>query len=499
MRRGGGSIGVGSEPRRALTRSDFLRAAGAGAVGLPLLGAAGCGGLAGKLPRVPEEYLPRGGPANNVILVIIDSLRKDHVGAHGNDWIKTPNLDALAGESLLFTRAHPEAMPTLPVRRAIHTGMRTWPTRAPRFGWSPIPPGQRTLAEILSAEGYLTALVTDTYVQFPYRDPDLNFGRGFGAYRMIRGQENDAFKDPSSVPEEELQRYMLLGEGNKARQYLANVQGRRSEEDWFAPRVFLGATEALETAAAGDRPFFLVADCFDPHEPWDPPEHYVRLYDKGYEGKEPLSDNYGNDDYLTDRQLLRMRALYAAEVTMVDRWLGKFVRRARELGVMERALLVLVSDHGHLLGEHGYTGKVPRRLYRQLTDTVFMLRHPGGRGAGETSSFYASTHDVAPTILGYLGVEQPEPMDGQDLTPLLESKDPERPRDHITQGYAEYVCCRDERRVMFCRSDGADAHLFDAVNDADQRRDLAEAEPETVRRMFREYAQEEAAGRLPNF
>jgi len=194
-----------------------------------------------------------------------------------------------------------------------------------------------------------------------------------------------------------------------------------------------------------------------------------------------------------------MRALYAAEVTMVDRWLGEFLGKAHELGLMERTLLVVVSDHGHLLGEHGYTGKVSHALYPQLTDTVFMLRHPGGKGAGKTSGFYASTHDVAPTILGYLGVEQPDPMDGQDLTPLLEGRETERPRDHITQGYAEYVCCRDERRVMFCRSDGADAHLFDAVNDADQRRDLAEAEPETVERMLRAYAQEDAAGRLPNF
>lgn len=106
---------------------------------------------------------------------------------------------------------------------------------------------------------------------------------------------------------------------------------------------------------------------------------------------------------------------------------------------------------------------------------------------------------MAPTVLGHLGIEQPEPMDGQDLTPLLEGKGPGRPRDHITQGYAEYVCCRDGRRVMFCRSDGADAHLFDAVNDADQRRDLAHEEPETVEGMLREYAQEDAAGRLPNF
>jgi arylsulfatase A-like enzyme len=328
----------------------------------------------------------------------------------------------------------------------------------------------------------------------------MNFGRGFEAYHMIRGQERDRYKDPSSISEEEMrQRYIILGEGKKARQYLANVKGRESEEDWFAPKVFLGAIDMLEEAASREEPFFLVADCYDPHEPWDPPKEYVALYDEGYEGKEPLSDNYGKDDYLTDRQLLRMRALYAAEVTMMDRWLGRFIQRAHELGIMQETLFVVISDHGHLLGEHGYTGKLPHALYPELTDTVLMVRHPEGKGAGETSGFYASTHDVAPTILSFLGVEQPEPMDGQDLTPLLEGKDPERARDHLTQGYYRYVCCRDERRVMFCRTDGADAHLFDAINDADQRRDLAEAEPETVRRMFEGYAKKDAAGRLPNF
>src|SRR5215207_7960091 len=98
----------------------------------------------------------RAGP--NVILVIIDTLRKDHVGAYGNDWIHTPTLDAIAEESLLFTQAHPEAMPTLPARRAIHTGMRTWPTKPPAYGWTPIPSGQKSLSEILKKEGYRTAL-----------------------------------------------------------------------------------------------------------------------------------------------------------------------------------------------------------------------------------------------------------------------------------------------------------------------------------------------------
>jgi arylsulfatase A-like enzyme len=490
-----GRPGLSKKSKRALTRGDFLRAAGVGAAGATLLGAAGCGGLAGNGPRLPEEYLPGGGAGPNVILVIIDTLRRDHVGAYGNPWIQTPTLDALAEESLLFTRAHPEAMPTLPARRAIHTGMRTWPTRPPSYGWKSIPAGQTTVAETLSREGFGTYLVTDTYVQFR---GDLNFGRGFDYYRTIRGQEKDTYKDPSSVNEEWMrEHYLILGEGKKARQYLANVQGRNGEEDYFAPRVFSDAAQALDEAVGENRPFFLVADCYDPHEPWDPPQEYVSLYDEGYTGKEPLDDNYGRDDYLTDRQLLRMRAAYAGEVTMMDRWLGKFIERAYKLGVMERTLFVVVSDHGHLLGEHGYTGKLAYALYPEMTDTVLMVRHPRGEGAGTSSDFYASTHDVAPTILGFLGIEQPAPMDGQNLIPLLEGKEPLEPRDHITQGYKDYVCCRDDHRVMFCRTDGTNAHLFDAVNDADQRRDLAETEPESVRRMYEDYAQRDAAGRLP--
>jgi arylsulfatase A-like enzyme len=484
---------VSKEPKRALTRGDFLRAAGV--AGASLLGAAGCGGLADGLTHVSDDYLPGGGVGPNVIVVIIDSLRRDHVGAYGNPWIRTPTLDAIARESLLFTRAQPEAMPTLPARRAIYTGMRTWPTSPPAYGWSAIPSGQRTLAEILGEEGYNTLLVTDAYVQFPE-----NFGRGFGLYRKIRGQENDHYRDPDSVDEEWMRRnYIVLGEGQKARQYLANVQGREGEKDYFAPRVFSEATDALERAA-GDhhQPFFLVADCFDPHEPWDPPGEYVALYDEDYDGREPLADNYGSDDYLTNRELLRMRALYAAEVTMMDRWLGKFIQRAHELGVMENTLLVVLSDHGHCLGEHGYTGKPPYALYPELTDAVFMIRHPSGEGAGQKSDFYASTHDVAPTILSFLGIEQPVEIDGQDLMPIIDGKEPERPRDHITQGYFRYICVRDERRVMFCLNDGTDAHLFDAINDAEQRRDLAEAEPETVKRMYEEYAQRDAAGRLPS-
>jgi Sulfatase len=106
--------------RERLTRKDFLKVAGPGTAGLALLGASaatsGC------------SYLPEGGSKVNVVVMIVDSLRRDHVGAYGNDWINTPNLDTLAKESLLFTHSYPESIPTIPARRAIHTGVRTWPS-----------------------------------------------------------------------------------------------------------------------------------------------------------------------------------------------------------------------------------------------------------------------------------------------------------------------------------------------------------------------------------
>ena len=477
---------MGKTAKRTLTRRDFLRAAGAGAAGASLLGAAGCG-YTDLLPRVPIRPAP-GGSAMNVILVILDSLRKDHVGAYGDDRIKTPTLDAVAEEGLLFTRAYPDAMPTIPARRAIHTGMRTLPFKA---RWAPIPREQTTLAEILKKEGYHTALVTDTYHQFK-----MNFGRGFDDYRRIRGQEGDPYKDPSTISEEWMrERYVILGEGKKARQYLANIQGRRkSEEDWFAPKVFLGATDLLEEARRQE-PFFLVADCYDPHEPWDPPKKYVDLYDEGYEGKELLNDNYGKDDYLTDRQLLRMRALYAGEITMADRWLGNFLEKAHDLGVMENTLLMIISDHGHALGEHGVTGKPAYALWSELTDIVFFVRHPEGKRSGEASDHYASTHDVAPTILGMLGIEPSSPMEGQDLSVLFEGKDSE-PRDHFTSGYNDYVWARDKRHVMFSRNDASEPRLYDAQSDPRQERDLADDEPDTVEEMFEEYVLKDAGGSL---
>jgi arylsulfatase A-like enzyme len=470
---------------------------------MALLGTGGCG----RFVELPEDYLPKGGSRMNVVVVIIDTLRKDHVGAYGNTWIKTPNLDALAKESLRFTRAYPESIPSIPARRAVHTGIRSFPFRGWEKwseddvglrGWQPIPRDQTTLAEIMEDEGYQNLFVTDTLHQFR---PFYDMHRGFHAFHFIRGQERDFYRPRTPVSGKKIDD-VLIGGPSAAHaedimlQYLANTMGREREEDWFTPQVFMKGMEFLE-AASGDQPFFLVVDNYDPHEPWDPPDKYVSLYDVpygDYEGPEPMTSSNGPSDWLTQRQLERMKALYSAEVTMMDTWVGNFLDKMEELNLLENTLLLLLSDHGHAFGEHGFAGKVPAALYPELTDIPFLIRHPGGKGAGQTSDYYASTHDVAPTVLGALGVEPSSPMEGQDLTVLLDGGDPEQPRGHFTAGYHDHVWARDEIYAVFSRSDGSEAKLFDLREDPEMNNNVAGSNPDVVKRMWNDYVLKDAGG-----
>jgi arylsulfatase A-like enzyme len=128
-----------------------------------------------------------------------------------------------------------------------------------------------------------------------------------------------------------------------------------------------------------------------------------------------------------------------------------------------------------------------------------MMRHPGGRGAGNRSDYYASTHDVAPTLLSMLGIEKPEQMEGTDLSPIFEGKVPDQRREHFTLGYNNYVWTRDDRYVMFSTNTGEEAKLYDVKEDPGMRKNLAGKQPETVKRMFSEYVLKDAGGPLPNY
>lgn len=440
----------------------------------------------------------------NVVVILLDTLRKDHLGIYGNSWIKTPNLDALARESIIFEDAHPESLPTIPFRRSIHTGIRTFPFKeyhpcrgdmVQAYGWQPIPDSQNTIAEILRRNGYTTAFITDTYHYFK---PSMNFHRGYHQWQLIRGQEADPYKTAPKIDPKLLERY--IPQSGKCEhmmtilpQYLKNIANRQKEEDYFAPQVFSAAAKWIEENKDVEK-FFLFIDSFDPHEPWDPPQKYRDLYHPPYTGREVITPNYSTSaDYLTPEELRYMKALYAAEVTMVDAWLGKFLEKMRELELLDKSLVVLTSDHGHQLGEHNLIGKIPRGLYPELVDIPLFIRHPQGFKSGKHVSGFVYNHDIVPTILTFLGIEPPTPLDGEELWSLIDGE--REARSYATSGFNGYVWTKDREWVYIANYSRSREYLYDLRKDPNQTQNIVEENRDIADIMFQRILQD-AGGEL---
>jgi len=448
----------------------------------------------------------------NVVLVIIDTLRLDHMGCYADCYLdggraKTPHLDRLAADSLRFRRAAPESLPTLPMRRAVHTGQRVWPFHDHRHykgdfvgapGWGPIREDQDTLAELLQKAGYRTAFVSDTYHQFK---PSKNFARGFLQWTFIRGQEIDFCKTGPPVPREVALRHIPESKRNdkfvqRHVQYLTNVQDRRSEEDYFAAQVFRTAADWLYQNQDADK-YFLVVDSFDPHEPWDPPLYYRKMYDPDDDGvADVIWALYGQHNY-TERELRRMRANYAGEVTMVDRWFGHFYDAFLAAGRPEETLFILTTDHGHYLGDRGWTGKMGQPMLREIIDTPILLRDPHGRAAGQANDAFVSHTDIAATILEAAGVTAEQPLEGRSLLPALAGEKLTH-RDHTLTGWGPFITIRTDRWLYNASLWGQNPMLFDWVNDPRCERNVAAEHPDVVKMLY-EVGVADCGGKYPEF
>jgi arylsulfatase A-like enzyme len=361
----------------------------------------------------------------NVVLIVCDTFRRDHLGAYGNGTIRTPNLDAFARESVVFDHHLFSSFPTMPARADILTGRFAYTF----MGWEPLPSGIPTLPGLLSADGYLTTGVVDTpfFIRGGY-----GYDRGFDDFIWIRGQGDD------TRPQERSDARLTW----------------RSEADRLVARTMTAAEEWLERHHK--ERFFLYVDTWDPHEPWDAPDYYTALYRPDYDGRQ-YYPSYGRyaEHGLTDADMEIAHATYCGEVTMVDRWVGRLLSKLDVLGLRENTIVLFTSDHGFFFGEHGYFGKaewfhdpdakvsagadVPdwlpeswlltvgwSPLYQELTRIPLMVRAPGA-GAGRRQAL-TTAPDLAPTILDLAGLGARDGMHGESFSrSLLEESAEHRP------------------------------------------------------------------------
>ena len=368
----------------------------------------------------------------NVVVIVNDTQRWDYLGCYGNKWIQTPNLDKLASESAVFDYCYAEGLPTIPTRTTFFTGRFTFPFR----GWQRLEPTDILLAEVLWNKGYTNALITDVYHM---HKPTMAFERGFDFTQHIRGHEADPWVLDESI-EPDVDRYhKAYGNDKSVRaqiaQYLRNIHWWQGEEDTFVARCVNGAGKWLEEQPKKDN-LFLWLDCFDPHEPWDPPEPYRSMYvDPGYAGKDIIHPIPGRvDGYLTDEELHHIKMLYAGKVSLCDHWVGVFLNKLRELKMYDDTLIIYTTDHGAPFGEHGIIKKAEPLLFEELVHIPLIIRHPEGVGAGQRFDALVETTEIFPTILDFLDVRIPPRIHGKSLLPLMTQKE-EKIRDYAYMGY----------------------------------------------------------------
>lgn len=383
----------------------------------------------------------------NVVIIMNDTLRRDHVAAYGaappwkrigrptgEPFIHTPSLDRLASQSAVFDRFYVSSYPTIPCRTDLFTGRYSFPHRP----WQPLEPGDVVLSEIARHAGYLPVLFFDTPA---LGNDDFNFTRGFAGWQWIRGQHADRLNVDPIEPPLPAAPHKLKGTP-QTRLYLRNAADRVYERDWMCARTLSACMDWLERNRERGRPggqpgFVMYVDMWDPHEPFDaPPFDLARYADPSFTGDQVIYPQYGRPDYLSRDEHNHVRALYAALVTLSDRWLGHLLDKLEVVGLADHTLVVHLTDHGHLFGEHDLQGKPGGplgKLYEPTLHIPLMIRHPQGVGAGLRVPGLAQHVDVLPTVLEFLEAPVPDGVEGRSLWPMIRGET-QHVREHAFSG-----------------------------------------------------------------
>jgi len=174
-----------------------------------------------------------------------------------------------------------------------------------------------------------------------------------------------------------------------------------------------------------------------------------------------------------------------------------FMDRLTDRDLERDTMFVLVSDHGVFLGEHGFTGKSSEMLFPELIHVPLIVVDPERRRAGEESTYFATTHDIGPTVLSMAGVEAPQRMDGVDLSTLFDGNQPS-PRSYAYGGYKNSFFLRTDRWALSGINEPGKFKLFDLKEDPGETRNLAGRNPRKVRELY-EIVKRNAGGELPYY
>jgi arylsulfatase A-like enzyme/Flp pilus assembly protein TadD len=359
----------------------------------------------------------------NIILITLDTTRADRVGFLGSQRGLTPNLDVLAKQSVVFTRAYAQVPLTTPSHAVLLTGSYPQYNHVDDLA-EPLRPEFPYLPDLLHHNGYHTAAFVGSIVLDPESGAAPGFDRGFDVY--------DA-NFHNSKPGED--RYQSLE--------------RRAED--VANHAMGWLSHHQET------PFFMWLHFYDPHEPYDPPE--------------PFKTHYASEPY-------------DGEIAYTDSVVGSVLEVLQRHGLYQNTVIAVAADHGEAFGEHGEKSH-GIFLYDETIHVPLLLKLPGEKLAGERVEARVALADVAPSLLQTARIPIPSTMQGQSLLPLMnapksaggrESKVPDRPiysetdYAHRAFGWSEL---RSWRAQKYLYVQAPKRELYDQSSDPDALKNLA--------------------------
>lgn len=358
------------------------------------------------------------------ILVLMDTLKRDMLTCYNPDtFVKTPNLHKFSKLSTTFDQHWLGSAPCMPARRDILTGRLNFLERS----WGPIEPFDVTLPSVLRQHNIFTHITTDHCHYF--RLGGENYVQQFNTWDYHRGQEGDPWisriDDPANMP--------LNSYGKVRKQYQWNRTMWEKEEDYPSAKTFASACSWLADNQGKDD-FFLMVEAFDPHEPFDVPEKYM----KEYEDVTLDRDYYEIPDYarvnVPDTALDYIQKRYAALLTMTDGWFGKLIDQLHDLNMYDDTMVIVSTDHGYFLGEHDYLGKNYMHCFNELAHLPMIIKFPHNSGAGMRMNQLTQNIDLMPTILEMHGCDAPDTMKGSSLACLIDHPE-DYQKDYALYGY----------------------------------------------------------------
>lgn len=368
----------------------------------------------------------------NVLFVTLDQFRGDAYGAAGHPFVRTPTLDRIASEGVRLERHYSQAAPCAPGRAALYTGMYQMNNRVVANG-TPLPEGLDNLALVARRAGYDPTL-------FGYTDQGLD-PRGATGEDDPRLDYYDGILPGFSVG-------LYLPESQAGWIQYLRAKGYEVESGWVAPlrdessrpaedslSGFL-TTRFLQWLDRQESGWFAHLSYLRPHPPYAAAGEYSRMYDPDdvplsiapVEAalRHPLHEaalGWGATSAPTDpEELRRLKAQYFGMISEVDAQLARVVAAIDERGEWSDTLVVVTSDHGDQLGDHGLIEKLG--FFPQSYHVIGLWRDPRAPGARSLEHFTENV-DLLPTLAEALGLEEPVQCDGRSLAPLFRGEDVE--------------------------------------------------------------------------